>query len=269
MTESLFTLAIAGLIAGFIFSMPVAGPISILITSNALKGRLHYCRKAAIGASFADFVYVFIAVLGLTSLYSVYRPAIPYILGGGSIFLFALGVKIIRTKLSLENLEDTSILKDKDINKGGFRTGFLINMLNPTLFLGWLTSSFFIITFIASLGFNTGGLDTVLDSNVKAINKIEEQNSQNEDTAAFHENAKVLQEEIRESSKGSAWKLSATYAFFLSLGSIIWFLLFAQFLVKNRQRIKIGIVNRTIHILGTVLCGFGIFLAWKSIDIIF
>ena len=52
MLESILTISIAGLLAGFIFSMPIAGPISILITSNALKGRLRYCNLVNLGASY-------------------------------------------------------------------------------------------------------------------------------------------------------------------------------------------------------------------------
>jgi len=48
----------------------------------------------------------------------------------------------------------------------------MINFLNPTLFIGWLTSSFFMISFMASLGFDTGGLDTIIHQNVKEINNI-------------------------------------------------------------------------------------------------
>ncbi|HAW59184.1 MAG TPA: hypothetical protein DCX03_09290, partial [Bacteroidales bacterium] len=69
MVSNFVTISIVGLLAGFVFSVPVAGPISILITSNALKGKFWYSLKAAIGASFADFFYVFISMLGLTHFY--------------------------------------------------------------------------------------------------------------------------------------------------------------------------------------------------------
>jgi len=59
MVSNFITISIVGLLAGFIFSVPVAGPISILITSNALKGKFWYSLKAAIGASFADFFLCF------------------------------------------------------------------------------------------------------------------------------------------------------------------------------------------------------------------
>src|SRR5674476_788700 len=113
MGESIITMSIAGLLAGFIFSMPIAGPISILITSNALKGRLRYCNLVSIGASIADFTYVFIAVYGLTKLYTLYRPFIPYIFSIGAIFFFYLGYKIIKTKIDIEHLEDKTHLAEK------------------------------------------------------------------------------------------------------------------------------------------------------------
>src|SRR5450759_1534038 len=155
--------------------MPIAGPISIMITSNALKGRLRYCNLVSLGASFADFTYVFIAVFGLTRLYSFYKPLIPYIFAVGSIFFLFLGYKIIRTKIDIEHLEDKSHLteKIKKREKGAFYTGFMINFLNPTLFIGVLTSSFFVISLIASLGFHTGGLAIKIDENVKEISNIE------------------------------------------------------------------------------------------------
>ena len=104
MTESLITISLVGLLAGFILSMPIAGPISILITSNALNNRKKYCILATIGASFADFFYVFIAVFGLTKLFTYYKPFIPYLLSAGAIFLLYIGLKFSEPKLTLNIL---------------------------------------------------------------------------------------------------------------------------------------------------------------------
>ncbi|HEX2974760.1 MAG TPA: hypothetical protein VHO68_02390 [Bacteroidales bacterium] len=83
MLESVITVSITGLVAGFIFAMPIAGPISIMIVSNALKGRRDYSNQISMGAATADFAYIFIAIYGLTKLYPFYKPAIPYILIAG------------------------------------------------------------------------------------------------------------------------------------------------------------------------------------------
>ena len=73
MTESLIVIICLGLFAGFFFSVPIAGPISILITSNALKGETRYCLRLALGGAIVEMIYVFIAVFGLTSIYNLYQ----------------------------------------------------------------------------------------------------------------------------------------------------------------------------------------------------
>jgi threonine/homoserine/homoserine lactone efflux protein len=159
MLESVFNISIAALIAGFVFAMPIAGPISILIVSNALNGKRHYSNLVSIGAATSDSLYVFIAVYGLTRFYSFYKPAIPYLFLIGSLFFIYLSHKIYNTKIDLEQLEEETHVPEKIRNRdrGGFYTGFMINLLNPTLFLSGLISAFFVISFVASLGLNTGG----------------------------------------------------------------------------------------------------------------
>ena len=273
MAESFLTISIVGFLAGFIFSMPVAGPISIINTSNALKGKLRYCNLAAIGASFADFFYVFIAVLGLTRFYEWYKPGIPYILIIGSVFLFFVGYKILKTNLQLEMLSDTSILKNKYLNRGGFWTGFLINFLNPTLFLGWLTSSFVTLSLVASLGFQMGGLDSVVTSNVRTMEPRIAENAQSvssnlQQTLTDKDTPKIIHPEAQKQERNYHYTLSGLYSLFLSIGSIIWFYLLALFIVRNRHRINIRILNRIIHGLGLLLCGFSVYLLGRGIDLL-
>jgi threonine/homoserine/homoserine lactone efflux protein len=276
--ESILTISISGLLAGFIFSMPIAGPISIMITSNALKGRLRYCNLVNLGASFADFTYVFIAVFGLTKLYSFYKPIIPYIFSVGSLLLFFLGYKIFRTKIDIEHLEDKSHISEKikRMEKGAFYTGFMINFFNPTLFIGWLTSSLLVISFLASMGFHTGGLAVKMDQNVKEISNIEGkkiENSQNSALKQF-ENIQILKRNDREKEMTvfPAYfhlAISLCYAFFISAGSIIWFYLLAFLIVRFRKRINIKIISVFIKSLGVVLCLFGLYFGYVAVKMIF
>jgi len=277
MTVSLITMSLVGLIVGFIFSMPIAGPISILITSKALKGEMKYCTLATIGASFADFLYVFIAVFGLTKLYSLYKPVIPYVLLGGAVFLLYIGYKIVKTKLDLDNI-DAKSHHTKKIKKerGGFWTGFMLNFLNPTLFIGWLTSSFFVISMVASLGFNTGGLDTMIDKNVQQINNIEGKSLDTQKTISYLkvDTADIsLQQEIHKENNARLPNyfplvISICYAFFLAIGSIIWFYYLSFFLVKYRAKLNVKIMNRVIQGLGIALCCFGVFLGYTAVNML-
>jgi threonine/homoserine/homoserine lactone efflux protein len=274
MLESLITISVAGLLAGFVFSMPIAGPISILITSNALKGRLRYCILVSIGSFIADFTYVFVAVFGLTKLYSFYKPAIPYIFAVGSLFFLYLGYKIIRTKLDIENLEDKSHLIEKiqKKGKGAFFTGFLTNFLNPTLFIGMLTSSFFVISLLASMGLHTGGLAGKMDRNILEISNIEGRKIEISKAMPgkqfdYYQKLKNNDHQQDKTIYPSYFHLviSICYAFFISLGSIIWLYLLSLMIVKYRIRINIRVISVFIKSLGVLLCLFGLFFSYLSI----
>jgi threonine/homoserine/homoserine lactone efflux protein len=277
MTESLITMSIAGLFVGFIFSIPIAGPISILVTSNALKGRLRYCNLVTIGASIADFVYVLIAVFGLTNLYSFYKPAIPYILLAGMLFLLYTGYKNIKTKVDLVHLEDKQVIeKIRNKDKGAFYTGCMINLLNPTLFIGWLTSSFFVISFIATLGLNTGGLDTIINQNVNQINNIESKKIENPRVFSSTHLDKIRNHNsgvhIKDSVKLPKYfhlLISVCYAFFLSVGSIIWFYFLAILIARFRERIDYKIINGIIYSLSIVLCLIGLYFGFIATKMLF
>jgi threonine/homoserine/homoserine lactone efflux protein len=274
MIESIITISIAGLLAGFIFSMPIAGPISILITSNALKGRLRYCNLVSLGASIADFTYVFIAVFGLTKLYSLYKPVIPYIFSVGAIFFFYLGYKIIRTKIDIEHLEDKSHLAEKieKREKGAFYTGFMINLLNPTLFIGVLTSSFFVISLVASMGFHTGGLAGKMDQNVKEISSIEGGKIETSKILSIDnfENIKIgkskeHQPDLTQYPASFHLVISIFYALFLSLGSVSWFFLMAFLVVRFRRKINIVVISVFVKSLGVVLGLFGLYFGYQAV----
>jgi threonine/homoserine/homoserine lactone efflux protein len=120
------------------------------------KANFYTASKAATGAAIADFFYVFIAMIGITRLYRYYSPAIPYILLAGGLFLFYVAYQIFKSQLSADDIEKGPVIKEKILNRGGFRTGFLINILNPTLFFGWLTSTFITMSLVTSFGIQYG-----------------------------------------------------------------------------------------------------------------
>ena len=277
MIESIITISIAGFLAGFIFSMPIAGPVSILITSNALKGRLIYSNKVALGASIADFFYVFIAVFGLTKLYSFYKPLIPYIFFVGAIFFLALGYRIIRTKIDIEHLEDKTHIAEsyEKKEKGAFYTGFMINFLNPTLFISMLASSFFVITLVASLGLHTGGLAGSMNQNIEEISSIEGRKIDTSQTHAISKinNIQMVKRRIHIPDQTVYPHyfhliISICYALCLSIGSILWFYLMSYLLVKFRYRINIKVISVFIKSLGSILCFFGLYFGFLAIRLL-
>jgi threonine/homoserine/homoserine lactone efflux protein len=274
MGESIITMSIAGFLTGFIFSMPIAGPISIMITSNALKGRLRYCNLFNLGASFGDFIYVFIAVFGLTKLYTFYKPIIPYIFSFGALLLIFLGYKIFRTKFDIEHLEDKIHLSDKIRKKerGAFYTGFMINFLNPTLFIGWLTSSLLVISIIAALGFHTGGLAIKIDQSAREISNIEGKKIESDHDSVIKklDNFQILKIKERHVDQtvfppSFHLLISICYAFFIAVGSIVWFWLLAFLIVRYRTRINIKIIAGFVKSLGVFLCCIGGYFGYQAI----
>jgi threonine/homoserine/homoserine lactone efflux protein len=272
MTSSILTISITGLLAGFICSMPIAGPVSILITTNAFKGRMRYCILVNLGASLPTFMYVFFAVFGLSKLYTLYQPIIPYLLALGSLFLLFLGFRIFRTKFDFEQLEDKNPVKEKIKKKeiGGFYTGSMINFFNPTLFIGWLTSTFLILSFVTSLGFDTGGLNKFVKQNVTEIESIDSSSIENNKVFSSPD-ATYLPEPVESAEGQSSPKnfhllISVLYAFCVSLGSVSWFYLLTLGITRFRKFISYKIVSAFIKSLGMVLCLIGLYFGYLAIS---
>jgi threonine/homoserine/homoserine lactone efflux protein len=275
MTESIITISIVGLLTGFIFSMPIAGPISILITTNAFKGRLRYCNLVSIGSSLGTFTYAFLAVYGLAKLYRLYQPAIPYLLTIGSVFLVFLGYRIFRTKFDIEQLEEQSHINEKIKKKhtGGFYTGLIINFLNPTLFIGWLTSTFLVISFVSSLGFDTGGLNKFVKENVREIGSIEYSTPRYNSVLSLNNSAVLtkheiqdLNEEVTGSPRNFHLMISVFYALFVAAGSITWFYILALSITRFRRYINFKYISVFIRFMGLVLCFIGLYFAYMAVS---
>lgn len=271
MIESIFTISLTALIAGFIFAMPIAGPISVMIVSNSLGGKYRYSRMVAVGASACEFLYIFIAIFGVTRLYSYYKPVIPYLFLAGAVFFFVLALKLFRSPFDLENMkEETNLPHRIKMNQNkGFYTGFMINLLNPTLFLSGLISSFFVISFVAALGFNTGGLAGRINRNVEEIGSVEA--NRIEETISSEKFRKI--EEIKSKKPGREKQqsnriqilLCALYALFISVGGIIWFYILIWLLEKYRKLISIKVMSGVVKGFAVILFILAFFFVYSGI----
>lgn len=90
--------------------------------------------------------------------YDLYKPYIPYVLMVGSVFVIYMGYKIAKSPLDLEHIDESKKLGFSKIKEkqSGFITGILLGFINPTLIVGWMSTSFVIFSMLASYGFNTG-----------------------------------------------------------------------------------------------------------------
>jgi threonine/homoserine/homoserine lactone efflux protein len=278
LTESLITISIVGLVAGFIFSMPIAGPVSIMVTSNALKGRIKYCNLLAIGASIADFLYIILGVYGITNLFSEYKFLIPYILAIGSVFILAVGIRIIRTRFDTEHMDEEAILSGKNIKtqRSAFYTGFMINILNPTLFFGWMVSSFIVLSFASSLGFDTAGLNTTMDRNLDQIENIDKNFTEKPQIPSYlqFDTLNILKKDNPATTRPVKMPphfhilVSVFYSLFLSAGSVLWYVLLAFLLARFRKMININVINWLIRGMGIILCLISVYFGYSALKIL-
>ncbi len=267
MIEALITIIFVGFSAGFIFSIPVAGPINVIVTSNALSGKLRYCIRTALGASIVEFIYIVIIVFGISSLYSLYKPFIPYLLIAGGLILIGVGIKIIKTKFTLDNTSEKTVVKDKIKNKGGMRTGILINLTNPSLFLGWLTSTFLIFSFVSSIGLHTGGLNLIIKENVNSLREMS--GSELKRLKKLPEDSsKMTNEDTPDEETLNPLLLGTVYGFSVAFGSFIWLYIYSKTIVKFRKKLNLKLVNRIIQILGVILLFVAVYLIYKAIQIL-
>lgn len=108
---------IAGILTGFIVSVPPMGPIAFAMISRGFRNQVSEGKGIALGAAFMDFVFCLVAFAGITLLVSYLPPAaedfytanialIEMLLTfTGCVVVILYGIKIIRSKAELGKLE--------------------------------------------------------------------------------------------------------------------------------------------------------------------
>ncbi len=263
MLEIIFILFLVGAIAGIIYSMPIAGPISIIVVSKAFQGKVRFCLRTALGAAFIEFIYVFIVVYGIAALYEFYRPILPYFLFIGASFITIIGLKIRKQKIDLKSLESKIIITDKYKNRGGLRTGIAINLTNPTLLINWFIASFITLSFVSSIGLNTGGLDLILNQNIKSVSEIAGSELQ-----PFENTNSVIEDNLNREPDEPVTPLIMSIAFALGVGAgvYIWLHILTRLIIKFRDKIKTSVLDKLIYCLGIMLTLMGIFLGYRAVN---
>jgi len=118
-----------------------------------------------------------------------------------------------------------------------------------------------------------------MDQNVKEINKIEGAPVVDSMALKFDHidkfgNIPIPKRKVHQAEPVSFpahfhLAISICYAFFLALGSVLWFYLLAFLLVRFRQRLNIKIISTIVRGLGVVLCIIGIYFGYMASKIFF
>ncbi|WNG34439.1 hypothetical protein F0U61_12960 [Archangium violaceum] len=116
---------------GFIGSIPLTGPIAVMVLSLCVQKRFGAAIRVGLGAALAEALYAAVAFWGFTTLLAD-RPAILPISHALSVLVLTLlGVYFIRWKPVDE------VTPDESRSVMGFLIGFSISALNPTLLATW------------------------------------------------------------------------------------------------------------------------------------
>lgn len=131
----MLTAALLGFAVGFVFSMPVAGPISILVFSRGLQDRIRSGVYLAIGGALAESMYAYLAFWGFSELLTAHPWVQPISRGVAALLLIGLGMHFMlkRSRPDLPELPPDPAVG----NKRSFFLGLTITLLNPTLIATW------------------------------------------------------------------------------------------------------------------------------------
>ncbi len=131
----MLSVAIAGLLFGFFGSMPLAGPISVLVFSRGVQGRLKTGFFTSLGASIAESLYAFAAFWGLSALLQEFPAIEPWSRGLAAILLTYVGISLMREKGLAKAREG------RERKRHAVLVGFLVTALNPTLLATWTAAT--------------------------------------------------------------------------------------------------------------------------------
>ena len=131
----MLTALLIGFVFGFIGSMPVAGPIAILVFGRGLQNRARSGVYLAVGSAIAESVYAYLAFWGFSALLAQYPWIEQVSRGVAAVILTALG---LRFALARPGPTDEPQLPIQNAgNKRSFLLGMTITALNPTLMVTW------------------------------------------------------------------------------------------------------------------------------------
>jgi threonine/homoserine/homoserine lactone efflux protein len=126
--------ALLGFVFGFVGSMPVAGPIAVLVFGRGLEDRARNGLYLASGAAIAESVYAYLAFWGFSAFLTKNSWVEPVSRVAAAIILTVLGVHFSRKRPSPEQ---ERLPEPQGGNKRSFFLGFTITALNPTLIATW------------------------------------------------------------------------------------------------------------------------------------
>ena len=125
---------LVGFAFGYVGSMPVAGPISVLVLHLGLAHDSRHALYVAVGGALAEGLYALLAFWGLSTALARYPVILPASRAVGAVLLLALGLVMLLTRMRGATPQTQQPRRG---NKRSFALGFLVTAVNPTLIVTW------------------------------------------------------------------------------------------------------------------------------------
>jgi threonine/homoserine/homoserine lactone efflux protein len=127
--------ALLGFLFGFVGSMPVAGPVAVVVFGRGIEDRGRSGLYIAIGSAVAESVYAYLAFWGFSAFLTKYKWIELVSTAAAATILSGLGLRFMFRKPAAERpVQDGKRHVGK---KRNFTLGFLLTALNPTLIATW------------------------------------------------------------------------------------------------------------------------------------
>jgi threonine/homoserine/homoserine lactone efflux protein len=132
----MLTAVLLGFAMGFAGSIPLAGPVTMIVLGFGLQGRIREAYLVAIGSALPEALYGALALWGFGALLEEFSWAGPAARGITTLILLGVGcILMFRPPGSDEEKADTS--KTVAARKRHLILGFSITALNPALIINW------------------------------------------------------------------------------------------------------------------------------------
>ncbi|CAN5493344.1 hypothetical protein BH10BAC5_BH10BAC5_18100 [soil metagenome] len=246
---------LAGVVLGFVISIPPLGPTYFAIAAKAFEQDKKGAIAIGFGASFVDFFYILLIYGGITGILSLFPPSLENLIENnqnyikivltfiGCIVVFVFGLKLIRSRATPIQEIDDKVIKEKNleaskkihktgagINKilhtkkleedrpgflGGFLSGMLLCFSSVTLPASWVI----MVGYLKGLGVISSGFASGIFFGVGVFG-----------------------------------------------GALLWFYSLTILITSNSHKIKPGTLNKINTVTGYFLLALGLFLLYKAID---
>ncbi len=127
---------VLGFVLAFLGSIPIAGPIAVIVLSKGLEHRGRAGLFIAIGAAVAEAIYAFLAFWGFSAVLGRYPTLVPATRLVGCLILIGLGMYLAlkppKSKEAQQQKDKTGVVGVRNI-----LLGFSMTVVNPTLLVTW------------------------------------------------------------------------------------------------------------------------------------